>query len=95
MHRPSSEQPSSSIIPVVQSWDAHTGFVRPRALCLAQAAIARARAITLRAVRQRGNSIAEDYYLPEEGEPLLARLDDTRERTARLLGLDDYESSSR
>lgn len=33
-------------------------------------------------------------YLPEEqGEPLLARLKDTRQRTARLLGLDDYDSS--
>jgi hypothetical protein len=34
-------------------------------------------------------------YLPEEGEPLLARLDDTRQRTARLLGLDEEVGSSR
>jgi hypothetical protein len=40
-----------------------------------------------------GEAIVDHYLPPEQSEPLLDRLEDAKERTARLLGLDDGEPS--
>ena len=42
-----------------------------------------------------GEAIVHHYLPPELSEPLLERLDDAKEQTGRLLGLDDGEPSPR